>query len=210
MGFVVSTFVHELVRADPRNVLLFGWSKMCTAATYPCAYGRKFWHLMNLVWNFHIVLLLTSWNVVCGEIMKLEFCVEKEKSCHVLQYAGFGYFSDYYNCFLLGSVIHHTMYWLVTAPLLMSLESMWLGLSGIKISVWIFVNTVVTRRAVNSNFCFTQANCVQVSERVVSHGFHFRPTIRSCTLTEERMDKISGFGGISKIFCMTHTGNGWW
>jgi hypothetical protein len=24
MGFVVSTFVHELVRADPRNVLLFG------------------------------------------------------------------------------------------------------------------------------------------------------------------------------------------
>lgn len=53
------------------------------------------------------------------------------------------------------------------------------------------MNTVATRRAVNSNFCFTQANCVQVSEKV-SRGFHFRPTIRSCILTEERMDKISG------------------
>jgi hypothetical protein len=50
------------------------------------------------------------------------------------------------------------------------------------------VNTVATRRAVNSNFCL---NCVQVSERVVSH-FRFRPTIRRCILTEERMDKISG------------------
>ena len=53
------------------------------------------------------------------------------------------------------------------------------------------MNTVATRRAVNSNFCFTQANCMQVSERVVSR-FRFRPTIRRCILTEERMDKISG------------------
>ena len=77
--------------------------------------------------------------------------------------------------------------------LLMSLESTCLGLSGIRISVWIFVNTDATRRAVNSNLCFTQANCVQINERVVSRRFHFRPTIRSCILTEERMDKISCF-----------------
>jgi hypothetical protein len=62
------------------------------------------------------------------------------------------------------------------------------------------VNTDATRRAVNSNFCFTQANCVRISERVVSRGFHFRLTIRSCILTEERMDKISGLEVSPRFF----------
>jgi hypothetical protein len=49
----------------------------------------------------------------------------KEKSCHILHYADFGsVILVTYNCFLLGSVTHHDIYWLVTTSLLMSLENM--------------------------------------------------------------------------------------